>query len=90
MIFFTMAVKIVRAGYRGFAEAGRRRSVPHHRARPGHSGNRYYGLLYLILPSASRNLGTTRTPGSATELGSVQEYAKGVTLHSIGEIAGAG
>jgi sugar/nucleoside kinase (ribokinase family) len=29
------------------------------------------------------------TNGSATDLGSIEDYAKGVTLHSIGEIAGA-
>jgi 1-phosphofructokinase len=32
---------------------------------------------------------TVATNGSATELGSIQDYAKAVTLHSIGEAAGA-
>jgi sugar/nucleoside kinase (ribokinase family) len=32
---------------------------------------------------------TVATSGSATELGSIEDYAKAVTLHSIGETAGA-
>ena len=31
---------------------------------------------------------TVATNGSATELGSIEDYSEGVTLHSIGEIEG--
>jgi len=48
----------------------------------------------LALPDALRlataaGAATVATNGSATELGSIEEYSKGVTLHSIGETAGA-
>jgi len=48
----------------------------------------------LALPDALRlataaGAATVATNGSASELGSIEDYSKGVALHSIGETAGA-
>ena len=48
-----------------------------------HSGAE--GLLKLRKAGAA----TVATNGSASDLGSIEDYAKAVTLHSIGENAGA-